>query len=145
MCMGPMQGPSRASPLHPMTTQPFFPSLGYYTQISTLADAQENVMEYLHVLSRPMVINHDHDIIWTEAYMDSRVSMMLTPGGQGGPELREEAGGDFLVQRSQYCAYMGGVLKGDGSLPYPPSPRSPRPTPSTTLCPAAPEAPSSCI
>uniref|UniRef100_A0A8C9PHG3 Calcium voltage-gated channel auxiliary subunit alpha2delta 4 n=1 Tax=Spermophilus dauricus TaxID=99837 RepID=A0A8C9PHG3_SPEDA len=46
---------------------------GYYTQISTLADAQENVMEYLHVLSRPMVINHDHDIIWTEAYMDSKL------------------------------------------------------------------------
>ncbi|MGH0126016.1 UNVERIFIED_CONTAM: hypothetical protein FKN15_033137 [Acipenser sinensis] len=44
---------------------------GYYTQISTLANVQENVMEYLHVLSRPMVINHDHDIIWTEAYMDS--------------------------------------------------------------------------
>ncbi|XP_043943440.1 voltage-dependent calcium channel subunit alpha-2/delta-4 isoform X2 [Protopterus annectens] len=44
---------------------------GYYTQISTLADVQENVMEYLHVLSRPMVINHEHDIIWTEAYMDS--------------------------------------------------------------------------
>uniref|UniRef100_A0A8C3UR54 Calcium voltage-gated channel auxiliary subunit alpha2delta 4 n=1 Tax=Catharus ustulatus TaxID=91951 RepID=A0A8C3UR54_CATUS len=40
-------------------------------RISTLADVQENVMEYLHVLSRPMVINHDHDIIWTEAYMDS--------------------------------------------------------------------------
>uniref|UniRef100_A0A674IXI4 Calcium voltage-gated channel auxiliary subunit alpha2delta 4 n=1 Tax=Terrapene triunguis TaxID=2587831 RepID=A0A674IXI4_9SAUR len=40
-------------------------------KISTLADVQENVMEYLHVLSRPMVINHDHDIIWTEAYMDS--------------------------------------------------------------------------
>ncbi|XP_055435660.1 voltage-dependent calcium channel subunit alpha-2/delta-4 [Bubalus kerabau] len=45
---------------------------GYYTQISTLADAQENVMEYLHVLSRPMVINHDHDITWTEAYIDSK-------------------------------------------------------------------------
>nr|XP_033807321.1 voltage-dependent calcium channel subunit alpha-2/delta-4 isoform X3 [Geotrypetes seraphini] len=44
---------------------------GYYTQISTLADVQENVMEYLHVLSRPMVISHNHDIIWTEAYMDS--------------------------------------------------------------------------
>uniref|UniRef100_A0A665TIA5 Calcium channel, voltage-dependent, alpha 2/delta subunit 4b n=1 Tax=Echeneis naucrates TaxID=173247 RepID=A0A665TIA5_ECHNA len=43
----------------------------YYTHISTLADVQENVMEYLHVLSRPMVINHDHDIIWTEAYMDT--------------------------------------------------------------------------
>lgn len=47
---------------------------GYYTHVSTLADVQENVMEYLHVLSRPMVINHDHDIIWTEAYMDSVVS-----------------------------------------------------------------------
>uniref|UniRef100_A0A4W4H5Y7 VWFA domain-containing protein n=1 Tax=Electrophorus electricus TaxID=8005 RepID=A0A4W4H5Y7_ELEEL len=44
---------------------------GYYTHINTLADVQENVMEYLHVLSRPMVISHDHDIIWTEAYMDS--------------------------------------------------------------------------
>ncbi|XP_060047483.1 voltage-dependent calcium channel subunit alpha-2/delta-4 [Erinaceus europaeus] len=46
---------------------------GYYTQISTLADAQENVMEYLHVLSRPMVIKHDHDITWTEAYLDSKL------------------------------------------------------------------------
>lgn len=41
-------------------------------------------MEYLHVLSRPMVINHDHDIIWTEAYMDSRVRTMIDPDGQGG-------------------------------------------------------------
>lgn len=54
-------------------SHPPLPSTGYYTQISTLADAQENVMEYLHVLSRPMVINHDHDITWTEAYMDSKV------------------------------------------------------------------------
>ena len=30
-------------------------------------------MEYLHVLSRPMVINHDHDVTWTEAYMNSKV------------------------------------------------------------------------
>uniref|UniRef100_A0A8C9Y8M2 Calcium voltage-gated channel auxiliary subunit alpha2delta 4 n=1 Tax=Sander lucioperca TaxID=283035 RepID=A0A8C9Y8M2_SANLU len=50
---------------------------GYYTHISTLADVQENVMEYLHVLSRPMVINHDHDIIWTEAYMDTVVTQSL--------------------------------------------------------------------
>uniref|UniRef100_A0A3P8NEY0 VWFA domain-containing protein n=1 Tax=Astatotilapia calliptera TaxID=8154 RepID=A0A3P8NEY0_ASTCA len=50
---------------------------GYYTHISTLADVQENVMEYLHVLSRPMVINHDHDIIWTEAYMDTVAQSLL--------------------------------------------------------------------
>uniref|UniRef100_A0A8C1K3E8 Calcium voltage-gated channel auxiliary subunit alpha2delta 4 n=1 Tax=Cyprinus carpio TaxID=7962 RepID=A0A8C1K3E8_CYPCA len=51
---------------------------GYYTHISTLADVQENVMEYLHVLSRPMVINHEHDIIWTEAYMDSSLLLMTS-------------------------------------------------------------------
>lgn len=49
---------------------------GYYTHINTLADVQENVNEYLHVLSRPMVIDHDHDIIWTEAYMDTVVSRL---------------------------------------------------------------------
>lgn len=56
-------------------TLAFVSAAGYYTHVSTLADVQENVMEYLHVLSRPMVINHDHDIIWTEAYMDSVVSV----------------------------------------------------------------------
>ncbi|MBN3315448.1 CA2D3 protein, partial [Atractosteus spatula] len=46
---------------------------GYFTQISTLADVQENVMEYLHVLSRPKVIDQEHDTIWTEAYIDSTI------------------------------------------------------------------------
>uniref|UniRef100_A0A3Q3GUP8 Calcium voltage-gated channel auxiliary subunit alpha2delta 3 n=1 Tax=Labrus bergylta TaxID=56723 RepID=A0A3Q3GUP8_9LABR len=44
---------------------------GYFTQISTLADVQENVMEYLHVLSRPKVIDQEHDTVWTEAYIDN--------------------------------------------------------------------------
>ncbi|XP_062316525.1 voltage-dependent calcium channel subunit alpha-2/delta-3-like [Osmerus eperlanus] len=44
---------------------------GYFTQISTLADVQENVMEYLHVLSRPKVIDQEHETVWTEAYIDS--------------------------------------------------------------------------
>ncbi|KAK1899175.1 Voltage-dependent calcium channel subunit alpha-2/delta-3 [Dissostichus eleginoides] len=44
---------------------------GYFTQISTLADVQENVMEYLHVLSRPKVIDREHDTVWTEAYIDN--------------------------------------------------------------------------
>lgn len=47
---------------------------GYFTQISTLADVQENVMEYLHVLSRPKVIDREHDMVWTEAYVDNTVS-----------------------------------------------------------------------
>lgn len=32
-------------------------------------------MEYLHVLSRPKVIDQEHDVIWTEAYIDSTVSL----------------------------------------------------------------------
>ncbi|KAK2101409.1 hypothetical protein P7K49_019075 [Saguinus oedipus] len=66
----PGDAPARNPAFH---THVALSTAGYYTQISTLADTQENVMEYLHVLSRPMVINHDHDIIWTEAYMDSKL------------------------------------------------------------------------
>ncbi|KAG9483621.1 hypothetical protein GDO78_009508, partial [Eleutherodactylus coqui] len=47
---------------------------GFFTQISTLADVQENVMAYLHVLSRPKVIDQEHDIVWTEAYVDSTLA-----------------------------------------------------------------------
>ncbi|KAK2091304.1 hypothetical protein P7K49_030588, partial [Saguinus oedipus] len=56
---------------------------GFFTQISTLADVQENVMEYLHVLSRPKVIDQEHDVVWTEAYIDSTSlnSEMLTSFG----------------------------------------------------------------
>uniref|UniRef100_A0A8C6UFF0 Calcium channel, voltage dependent, alpha2/delta subunit 3 n=1 Tax=Neogobius melanostomus TaxID=47308 RepID=A0A8C6UFF0_9GOBI len=50
---------------------------GYFSQISTLADVQENVMRYLHVMSRPKVIDHEHDTVWTEAYVDSAVSAFL--------------------------------------------------------------------
>ncbi|GLD74534.1 voltage-dependent calcium channel subunit alpha-2/delta-3 isoform X3 [Lates japonicus] len=60
----------------------------YFTQISTLADVQENVMEYLHVLSRPKVIDREHDTVWTEAYIDStRVQFIRhsrIAGGSGG-------------------------------------------------------------
>lgn len=34
-------------------------------------------MRYLHVMSRPKVIDHEHDTVWTEAYVDSAVSMTL--------------------------------------------------------------------
>lgn len=51
---------------------------GYFSQISTLADVQENVMRYLHVMSRPKVIDHEHDTVWTEAYMDSTGSIIVS-------------------------------------------------------------------
>lgn len=36
-------------------------------------------MEYLHVLSRPKVIDQEHDTVWTEAYIDSTVSSPRRP------------------------------------------------------------------
>uniref|UniRef100_A0A8C5A4F0 Calcium channel, voltage dependent, alpha2/delta subunit 3 n=1 Tax=Gadus morhua TaxID=8049 RepID=A0A8C5A4F0_GADMO len=52
---------------------------GYFSQISTLADVQENVMRYLHVMSRPKVIDHEHDTVWTEAYVDSALKDKRAP------------------------------------------------------------------
>ncbi|KAG9260668.1 voltage-dependent calcium channel subunit alpha-2/delta-3-like [Astyanax mexicanus] len=52
---------------------------GYFSQISTLADVQENVMRYLHVMSRPKVIDHEHDTVWTEAYVDSALKSKRGP------------------------------------------------------------------
>ncbi|XP_035858508.1 voltage-dependent calcium channel subunit alpha-2/delta-3 isoform X4 [Sander lucioperca] len=52
---------------------------GYFSQISTLADVQENVMRYLHVMSRPKVIDHEHDTVWTEAYVDSALKNKAGP------------------------------------------------------------------
>uniref|UniRef100_A0A8C7XLJ4 Calcium channel, voltage dependent, alpha2/delta subunit 3 n=1 Tax=Oryzias sinensis TaxID=183150 RepID=A0A8C7XLJ4_9TELE len=52
---------------------------GYFSQISTLADVQENVMRYLHVMSRPKVIDHEHDTVWTEAYVDSALKVKSGP------------------------------------------------------------------
>ncbi|XP_033096917.1 voltage-dependent calcium channel subunit alpha-2/delta-3-like isoform X2 [Anneissia japonica] len=47
---------------------------GYYTQIATIADVDENVSKYIHVLSRPMVIKEIYNTAWTSVYMDSAAS-----------------------------------------------------------------------
>ncbi|XP_053291177.1 voltage-dependent calcium channel subunit alpha-2/delta-3 [Pleuronectes platessa] len=60
---------------------------GYFSQISTLADVQENVMRYLHVMSRPKVIDHEHDTVWTEAYVDSALSQAHKVKSKAGPSL----------------------------------------------------------
>lgn len=44
-------------------------------------------MEYLHVLSRPKVIDQEHDTVWTEAYIDSTVSSPRL--NAAGPRLAE--------------------------------------------------------
>lgn len=59
-------------------------------------------MEYLHVLSRPMVINHDHDIIWTEAYMDTKVEpwRQLQASGWKCPSKRGTSGSKIGLHTS---------------------------------------------
>ena len=51
---------------------------GYYVQIATLADVAEYAQEYLHVLSRPMVLARDepHPTIWTNVYADKVVCLV---------------------------------------------------------------------
>uniref|UniRef100_A0A8C4NJ64 Calcium channel, voltage dependent, alpha2/delta subunit 3 n=1 Tax=Eptatretus burgeri TaxID=7764 RepID=A0A8C4NJ64_EPTBU len=46
-------------------------NMGFYSQVSTLANIPENIMPYLAVLSRPMAISRQHMVIWTEAYIDN--------------------------------------------------------------------------
>ncbi|KAI0233021.1 Voltage-dependent calcium channel subunit alpha-2/delta-4 [Lamellibrachia satsuma] len=45
----------------------------YYSHISTLADVHEHVQDYIHVLSRPMVIERIEHTIWTNVYVDKAI------------------------------------------------------------------------
>ena len=67
-------------------------------------------MEYLHVLSRPMVINHDHDITWTEAYIDSKVGPQRSKQGLlgwGGVSLPTSLGPIFSKVSSAWMGSSG--------------------------------------
>ncbi|XP_072027296.1 LOW QUALITY PROTEIN: voltage-dependent calcium channel subunit alpha-2/delta-3-like [Amphiura filiformis] len=55
---------------------------GYYTQIATIADVEENAVKYIHVLSRPMVIQQDHNTVWTNVYMDTAGLQLMTSVAQ---------------------------------------------------------------
>ncbi|KAJ6642974.1 Voltage-dependent calcium channel subunit alpha-2/delta-4, partial [Pseudolycoriella hygida] len=46
-------------------------NLGYYVHLSTLAEVREQVLSYIPVMARPLVLGgDDHPIIWTQAYAD---------------------------------------------------------------------------
>uniref|UniRef100_A0A8C5NA26 VWFA domain-containing protein n=1 Tax=Gouania willdenowi TaxID=441366 RepID=A0A8C5NA26_GOUWI len=79
---------------------------GYFTQISTLADVQENVMEYLHVLSRPKVIDQEHDTVWTEAYIDSTLE------DDKGPVLMTTVAMPVFSTKNETVSKNRGILLG---------------------------------
>lgn len=50
-------------------------NFGYYVHLSTLAEVREQVLHYIPVMARPLVLGgEEHPIIWTQAYADVIVS-----------------------------------------------------------------------
>ena len=50
--------------------------LGYFTHVTTLAEVKEQVLKYIPVMARPMVMFREkHPIHWTGVYADIEVSI----------------------------------------------------------------------
>jgi hypothetical protein len=48
--------------------------LGYFTHVTTLAEVKEQVLKYVPVMARPMVMyRNNHPIQWTGVYADVEV------------------------------------------------------------------------
>lgn len=45
-------------------------NLGYYVHLSTFAEVREDVINFIQVLARPLVLQKDHPVIWSEVYAD---------------------------------------------------------------------------
>lgn len=61
-----------------------FPSPGYYVHLSTLAEVREQVLHYVPVMARPLVLGRvEHPIIWTPVYADVTVGNILVLGPHG--------------------------------------------------------------
>ncbi|XP_039444984.1 voltage-dependent calcium channel subunit alpha-2/delta-3 isoform X2 [Culex pipiens pallens] len=44
---------------------------GYYVHLSTLAEVREEVLNYIPVIARPLVLNkREHPVVWSEVYAD---------------------------------------------------------------------------
>ena len=49
---------------------------GYFTHVTTLGEVKEQVLKYVPVMARPMVMYRDkHPIVWTGVYADIEVSL----------------------------------------------------------------------
>ena len=55
--------------------------LGYFTHVTTLGEVKEQVLKYIPVMARPMVMYRDkHPIIWTGVYADIEVGISKVKG-----------------------------------------------------------------
>ncbi len=48
-------------------------NLGNYTQVRTQEEVREQVLKYIPVVARPLVLQNVHPIAWTHAYTDITV------------------------------------------------------------------------
>ena len=55
------------------------PSSGYFSHVTTLAEVQEQVLKYIQVMARPLVLVQDvHPIRWTGVHADIEVNTKET-------------------------------------------------------------------
>ena len=48
--------------------------IGYFTHVTTLAEVKEQVLKYIPVMARPMVMyRNEHPVRWTGVYADIEV------------------------------------------------------------------------
>ncbi|XP_055704194.1 voltage-dependent calcium channel subunit alpha-2/delta-3 isoform X3 [Phlebotomus papatasi] len=74
---------------------------GYYVHLSTMAEVREQVLNYIPVMARPLVLNKTyHPIIWTQVYADE-VDPKMTDW-QWEIKEREEQKERFMSQRKNY-------------------------------------------
>ncbi|XP_055687320.1 voltage-dependent calcium channel subunit alpha-2/delta-3 isoform X1 [Lutzomyia longipalpis] len=77
---------------------------GYYVHLSTMAEVREQVLNYIPVMARPLVLNKTHHpIIWTQVYADE-VDPKMTDW-QWEVKEREEQKERFMSQRKNYSAF----------------------------------------
>ena len=55
---------------------------GYFTHVTTLAEVKEQVLKYIPVMARPLVLFREtHPVKWTGVYADIEVSISVFPTG----------------------------------------------------------------
>ena len=65
----------------------FLHFLCYFTHVTTLGEVKEQVLKYIPVMARPMVMYRDkHPIIWTGVYADIEVEILNLTDRLGGKE-----------------------------------------------------------
>lgn len=54
-------------------------NLGNYVHLTTLAEVREQVLNYVPVMARPLVLGgDDHPIVWSQTYADVIVSILMS-------------------------------------------------------------------